>query len=145
MSLIGIVAIIVFSILFTGIFVFGFRTKGPWGSGWTFFAVIALTLSTVTLWVPPAGPVWYGAAWFDLLITGLLISFILSAVTPSQVEYRSMPYKSDVLPPDDEMGLDHTLNFQKQDHHRNSAIAAGGFWMLLLFLCVLIIIGATKY
>lgn len=144
MTLIGIVATIIFSMLFTGVFVFGLRTKGPWGSGWTFFIVIALTLSAVSVWVPPAGPVWYGAAWFDLLITGLLISFILSAVTPSHAEYRRSMYESDVLSGDDIMDNHNRATGHKHDHQQKTLIAAGSFfWMLLLFLCVLIIMGAV--
>jgi hypothetical protein len=147
MTPIGIVAIIIASILFTSVFVFGLRTKGPWGSGWTFFTIIALTLSAVSLWVPPAGPIWYGAAWIDLLITGLLISFILSAVTPShsEYEYRRRMFESDVLSGDGSIREhDGAAPYHNHDHQQKTLINAGSFfWMLLLLLCVLIIVGAT--
>jgi hypothetical protein len=145
MTPIGIIAVIIASIVFTSIFVFGLRTKGPWGSGWTFFTIIALTLSAVSLWVPPAGPVWYGAAWIDLLITGLLLSFILSAVTPSHGDYRRRMYESDVLSGDGSIHEDDGATYHdKHSHQQKTLITAGSFfWMLLLLLCVLIIVGAT--
>ena len=141
MTIIGILAVLLFSLLFTSVFVFGLGAKGPWGSGWTFFVIIALVLSTVTLWVPPAGPVWYGAAWVDLLITGLLISFILSAVTPSHDEN----FNGDVMP-----GDTHTkahggsVAYHKHTHQRKALFTTGSFfWMILLFLCAMIILGAV--
>ena len=144
MTPIGIVAIIIASILFTSVFVFGLRTKGPWGSGWSFFIIIALTLSAVSVWVPPAGPIWYGAPWIDLLITGLLISFILSAVTPSHSEYRRRMYESDVLSGDGSIPEHGSDNYHNHSHQQKPLITAGSFfWMLLLLLCVLIIVGAT--
>ena len=139
MTLVEIVAVLVLSLLLTSVFVFALRSKGPWGNGWSFFIVIVLSLWTASVWVPPAGPVWYGAAWIDLLITGLLVSFILSALTPS-VHYS----------PTTEFGSE--VDFQKMDeadHQRprkkDKAIRTAGsiFWILLLFLCVLIIIGAV--
>ena len=83
MALTEIMAVAVLSIFLTSIFVFGFRTKGPWGNRWSFFLVVIIALSADSIWAPPAGPVWYGVAWIDLLTTGLFVCIILSAMTPS--------------------------------------------------------------
>ncbi|HTE30799.1 MAG TPA: hypothetical protein VK666_10530 [Chryseolinea sp.] len=151
MTLAGIVAVLLLSVLLTLAFVFGLKTKGPWGNGWTFFIVITLSLCTVSLWVPPAGPVWFGAAWIDLLITGLLVSFILSAVTPSTNQYSVM--NNDFTQGNHSDNAFSSLNktdkseataFRRAVQKDKAIVTAGSFfWMLLLLLCVLIIIGAT--
>ena len=85
------IAVAVLSGLFTSVFVYGLRTKGPWQSTWSFLLVLVVSLSAYSIWAPAAGPVWYGAAWIDLSVTGLFVCVILSAVTPSNA-------RSDVLP-----------------------------------------------
>jgi hypothetical protein len=149
MTLVGIVAVVVLSVSLTLAFVFGLKTKGPWGNGWTFLIVITLSLCTVSLWVPPAGPVWFGAAWIDLLLTGLLVSFILSAVTPSTNHYSNVlnndfTQNGNEFSPQSETNKTEATAFRRAVQKDKAIVAAGSFfWMLLLLLCVLIIIGAT--
>ena len=143
MTFAGAIAIILLSLMLTFIFVFGLKSKGPWGSAWSFFTIMILSLSTVSLWVPPAGPLWFGAAWIDLLITGLLVSFFMSALTP--VKYHKPSGAKNEVFSDGE--LYHTL-----DHHTHEEIAntddrdivklGRAFWMLLAVLFVLTVSGA---
>lgn len=142
MTLTGIIAVILLSVLLTLVFVFGLKTKGPWGSSWTFFIVVILSMSMVSLWVPPAGPVWMGAAWIDLIVTGLLVSFVMSAVTPSRYSKTRKGTNDNALEDD---GYETSYREEKFDKNQTKDIVrvGGFFWMLLLVLCVLIIIGAV--
>src|SRR6188768_4305205 len=81
MNLITIIAVLLISLLFTLVFAVGLKSRGPWGSGWSFFSIVCLWLTAVSLWIPPAGPLWFGAPWIDLFVTGLLTSFVLSATS----------------------------------------------------------------
>ena len=81
MNLVTIIAVLLISLLFTVGFVTGLKSRGPWASGWSFFSIVCLSLTAVSLWIPPAGPLWMGAPWVDLIATGLLVSFVLSALS----------------------------------------------------------------
>jgi len=91
MALIEIIAVAALSLILTAIFVFALGTKGPWRSTWSFLLVVLIALSADCIWAPPAGPVWYGVAWIDLLLTGLFVCIILSAMTPSTEQRRPPP------------------------------------------------------
>ncbi|MEJ7646371.1 MAG: hypothetical protein WKF87_17370 [Chryseolinea sp.] len=91
MTLPEMIAVSILSGMLTSAFVYGLRTKGPWRSTWSFLLVLVVALSAYSIWAPPAGPVWYGAAWIDLLVTGLFVSIILSAVTPSSTSTDNLP------------------------------------------------------
>ncbi len=66
----------------TAIFALSFRTRGPWGSGWSFFFVIFLFVWASSIWVTPYGPVYSGIAWGPILFVGILVAFLLLAATP---------------------------------------------------------------
>jgi hypothetical protein len=93
MALTELLAVLILSSLLTALFVFGLRTRGPWGNKWSFLLVVAAALSADSIWAPPAGPVWYGVAWIDLLITGLFVCIILSAMTPSAERKSQQEYE----------------------------------------------------
>lgn len=167
MNLVTIIAVLTVSLLFTLVFVVGFKSRGPWGSGWTFFTIVCLWLAAVSLWIPPAGPIWFGAPWVDLLLTGLLVSFVLSATS---ADSRSSDWQKHNYPRHNSNGpVDTSHNKEKHDiisshgapphaphahgitsmgSHaaevsRQTLRTGGFFWMLLLCLCALIIIGAA--
>ncbi|MGC3943544.1 MAG: hypothetical protein QM762_03245 [Chryseolinea sp.] len=168
MNTITIIAILLMSLFFTIAFVVVLKSRGPWGSGWSFFTINLLWLAAVSLWIPPAGPVWYGAPWIDLFVTGLLLSFLLSA-TPGATSSSNIP--TDDLSDDNNSDITKQSSsgphgasnsttvaihseakkdaeFSNVENHTASrsriTLNAGGvFWMLLLCLCALIIIGAA--
>lgn len=151
-----IISIVVISFLFTLLFVVKLKSKGPWGSGWTFFTIVILWLTAVSLWIPPAGPVWLGVAFLDLLLTALLISFVLSATSiefthadtwkPEQPD--NLTGESDTIPPsgtgNNALASHNTPIGNDQAGSALFTFRTGGvFWMLLAFLGTLIIIGAV--
>ena len=142
MSAAGIIAILVLASLVTTIFTYGLKNKGPWNSIWTFFLIQLLCLWTVSLWVPPVGPVWYGTPWLDLIITAFFIAFMLAAFTPSSSEYRDR--SPSLVDEDDIRTRSGNVTAMRTKKGNKVVIAAGSmFWMLLLFLTVLIIAGAA--
>lgn len=142
MSFAGVIAIILLSLMLTFIFVFGLKSKGPWGSAWSFFLIVILSLSTVSLWVPPAGPIWLGAAWIDLLITGLLVSFFMSAVTPLKYPKHSGA-KNEIFSDSDLYHESEHSKIDDESGNRDILKLGGVFWMLLVVLCALTIMGVV--
>ena len=161
MNTITIIAILIISIFFTVTFVVALKSRGPWGSAWTFLTLNILWLAAVSLWIPPAGPVWLGAPWLDLFATGLLLSFLLSATPGSST---NSPAESEDLMNDlqekhdskniqqngssvaaratEKIARDESITFS--NNVTATKVKVGGlFWMLLLCLCALIIIGAV--
>lgn len=122
--------IIVVSFALTALFVVKLKSRGPWDSGWTFLCIVFLWLTAVSLWIPPAGPVWFGAPWIDLFLTGLLVSFVLAA-TSVEVSTNS------------HMTSDQAGNTSLTPAVHRTTIAKAGmlFWMLVVGLCILIIVG----
>lgn len=127
----GIVAVILITLLVGGVFFYGLKKTGPWGSFWTFLLVLFLGISLTAIWLVPVGPVWYGAAWFDLFVVGLLLALLLAAATPTTNEQRRAAFEqSDVV---------------DEKARGDSAIALGGFFWLMIILFVIIIgIGFTR-
>jgi hypothetical protein len=170
MNLITIIAVLLISLFFTLVFVAGLKSRGPWGSGWSFFSIVCLWLAAVSLWIPPAGPLWFGAPWIDLFVTGLLLSFVLSAMSvlsakstkSSSPSEPHEPSDDDIAKPEREKKQRRVTNskthntttsdrtaasdasYQDLFSDRKVRLRTGGFfWMLLLCLCALIIIGAV--
>lgn len=166
MNLITVIAVLAVSLLLTLVFVVGFKSRGPWGSGWTFFTIVCLWLAAVSLWIPPAAPVWFGAPWIDLLLTGLLISFVLSATSSDATSSRwqkghfsqsDLKQVSDTDQQHDRRKVTSVRSISNGPpiHEATTSRSPAAevpsqtfrvgsfFWMLLLCLCALIIIGAA--
>lgn len=123
-----LLAIFIITAIIASLFYYGLKKAGPWGSFWTFFLVLFLGISLVAIWVTPFGPTWYGVAWFDLFIVGLLIALLLAASTPSTDKDRRRAYKqSDVVDGQTEAGPATKLS--------------AFFWVLLVLFVVMIGIG----
>lgn len=113
--LIALVVGIAFSVLF--------RTRGPWGSFWTFLLIIFLGILAANLWVVPSGPVIWGVSWVPLLIFGILLALLLMATEPLQ-RSRDIKYE------------------KKEEYKADSAAKISGiFWIILVVLVVAVIVG----
>lgn len=121
----AIIAVIFITLAIGAIFFYGLKKTGPWGSLWTFLLVLFLGIFMAAIWIVPIGPIWYGAAWFDLFIIGILLALVLAAATPTSNEQRRAAFKqSDVV---------------DEKARGDSAIALGGFFWLMIILFVIII------
>jgi len=120
----GLVAALLISSLLTVISVFLLRKRGPWGSAWTLFLVIFLALWTVSIYLAPVGPTYYGVAWAPLIIAGILLTLLLIVSMPGANEWR-----------DESVGPEHRT---KKDV---PAKASRLFWVFIFLLAMAIMIG----
>jgi hypothetical protein len=81
----GLFAAALISLILTVASVFFLGKRGPWGSIWTFFLVLFLTLCTVSIYIAPIGPVYWGVAWIPITIAGIIVTILLIAAMPHPV------------------------------------------------------------
>lgn len=131
----GIFSVLLVTILISTIFFYVFNKKGPWGSFRTFFIVILLCVWIASLWVQPIGPHFYGIAWITLSIVGLLAALILAAVPQSvhKKEPKIMNIK--------EVDLNSESERRYQSFNRKTATISGIFWILMIILLIIVILG----
>jgi len=131
MFYLGFIYLIVLAVLLSLMFSYGFRMRGPWGSFWSFFAIIFLAVWAADIWITPFGPYWYNINWFPPLVVGVLFAVLLAAATPSS---RSKRKSGSTHPPSTEF--------------ESNAIATTlgvFFWLLLTLFILAIIIGLFSY
>lgn len=123
MILAEIIAIIIITLLFGSIFYYGFKRSGPWGSFWTFILVLFLIITLATIWIEPIGPVWYGAAWIDIFIIGLIFALILASAKPmnQQGKRKEIYHKADI-------------EREEEKRVRNAAALGLFFWITIIVL-----------
>lgn len=103
----GLIAAALVSLVLTVVSVFFLGKRGPWGSMWTFFLVLFLTLGTVSIYISPIGPVYWDVAWVPITIAGIIVTILLIAAMPhreqgnadtgpSEPAARSEPYGTPV-------------------------------------------------
>lgn len=122
-----IIAVIIVALFVGSIFYYGFKRTGPWGSLWSFLLVLFLGTLLVSVWLDPVGPIWWGAAWIDLLFFGLIFALLLAAATPPSRQEGT--YTSDVV--------------TNERDGKHAAVVAIGlyFWLMLVLLTAAIIAG----
>jgi hypothetical protein len=120
----GLVAALVISSLLTLISVFLLKRKGPWGSAWTLFLVVFLTLWAVSIYIAPVGPIYQGVAWAPLVIAGVLLTILLIASMPGANQWRDESIQTD--------------SRQKSVPKKNTSRL---FWVLIFLLAMAVMIG----
>ncbi len=90
MYYLGFLFALIIALLFTSIFFFGFRNRGPWGTFWSFFLIIFLVVWGAAVWFTDLGPVWMDIAWAPLLFIGLIMAAVLAAATPPERPERTI-------------------------------------------------------
>lgn len=78
----GLFAAALIALILTVVSVFFLGKRGPWGSMWTFFLVLFLTLSTVSIYAAPIGPRYWGIAWIPIVVAGIIVTILLIAAMP---------------------------------------------------------------
>lgn len=139
-----VIGAIIIALIIGGIFYYGFKSRGPWGSFWTFFLVIAFAVLVAAAWVRPVGAVWWGIAWFPLIFVGLLFALLLAAASPTEPRagYRRTRYIDDTADPvdtDPELARTEPVDATADDE---GVVAVGVFfWMMLTLFFVFLIAG----
>lgn len=136
MSTTSIIAVILIALVIAAIFYYGFKSRGPWGSFWTFVVVIAFGVLLAAVWARPVGPVWWGIAWFPLIFVGLLFALLLAAATPPA---RGTDYPT------------RRTGYVEEDPRLNEPVDEGGaedvaavgilFWTMLTLFLVIVVLG----
>lgn len=141
---------IVIALLIAGIFYYGFKSRGPWGSFWTFTLVIVFGVLIAAVWARPIGPIWWGIAWFPLFFFGLLFALLLAAATPTatRTEYRRAGYidRTDIDRTDTEMRQTEPIGVRAEpvdERADDEEAAAVGifFWAMLVLFLGLVVAG----
>lgn len=130
-ELIGSLFIAVF---ITSIFYFALKSRGPWGSFWTFFFVVLMIVWAASLWINPSGPIFLGVAWVPLLIVGFLVGLLFIAL-PKAPDVRK-PYEQD------REISDNPRELSGEDEPTDTAVKVSGiFWILIVALFLAVILG----
>lgn len=133
MTVLEIVGVVVMAILITSIFYFGFKKTGPWGSFWTFFLVLWLGIWAADVWIDPIGPIYWGVAWLDFFVVGILFAVLLVAAMPPARYDRD---QTSIYP-------DEKSPHNVKDQDRETAAIGAFFWVLLVLFVVVIAVGVT--
>jgi hypothetical protein len=120
----GLFAAALISLILTVTAVFFLGKRGPWGSIWTFFLVLFLTLWTLSIYIVPIGPVYWGIAWIPLTIAGLIVTALLLAAMPHPPVDRGQPDKAAV--------------------DVKSGLPGHFFWALIILFVIAIIVGMAN-
>lgn len=132
----GVLAAIFIAVLIAAIFYYGFSSRGPWGSFWTFFLVLLLVIWAASLWTRPVGPVYWGVAWVPLFFVGLIFALLLAAIPTAD----STPEEEELV--DREVVVEDPDIQRRREAEVASAAAIGWiFWVFILILFTAIIIG----
>lgn len=116
-------ALIALVLTVTAVFFLGKR--GPWGSVWTFFLVLFLTLWTISIYVAPIGPRYWGIAWIPIGIAGVILTVLLIS---------AMPHPRDAT--------DQEVSVVPDAKHELPYRPVGKFfWVLIILLVIAIFIG----
>jgi amino acid transporter len=112
-------AALVFGVVIVFILSALFGTKGPWGSLLWFFMVVVLFSWAGGVWLRPYGPIYMGVGWLPIILVGVFIAILLTAVSPRNPRYRFASRKQ-----------------LKADEERKTS-ADAFFWVLIFCLVLL--------
>lgn len=119
-----VVFALVMALLLTGIFTLGFLRRGPWTSVLAFFLIVFLAAWAGSLWLSPAGPLFYGIYWVPIVAVALFAALLLvGSVTrrhPPRVE---------------------TISEVKRQERVIESMFDAFFWTLLIGLVLVIVLG----
>lgn len=135
MTFAELLGILLLAVILAALFFYGLGRTGPWGSFWSFLLIILLGIWVVDLWIEPYGPIYWGVAWLDLLLVGLVFALLLAAASPPRRRRRRDPRAEF----QEEAAREDRL---RRGDEPSAAVAIGGFfWILMLVFLVLIFLG----
>jgi hypothetical protein len=123
----GLMAAALIALVLSVTAVFFLGKKGPWGSLWTFFLILFLAIWTVSIYMAPIGPMYWGIAWVPLTIAGLILTTLLIAAMPHETSSTDVDRKT-------------ASDTSRESHFFVPAIGRF-FWALIILLVMAIMIG----
>lgn len=127
----GLFAAALIALVLTISSAFFLGNRGPWGSMWTFFLVLFLALSTVSIYVAPIGPMYRGIAWVPIVVAGVIVTVLLIAAMPHSVDKKPARGEKE--------GDDITASAEFP-----TTPVGRFFWVLIILLVIAIIIGMVN-
>lgn len=126
MEFLEIVITVLAAVVIGVLFYYIFRSRGPWGTLWSFLLILILVGLAAEGWVGPVGPVAWGVAWIPTLFVIILFALLLSAAAPP----RRRPRRP--LPETEE----------EEIIEEEGVIALSGFfWIFMIILLAVVIWG----
>lgn len=128
---INLLFVFLFALLLGSILSWGFGWRHPArsdavGASFLFlFLILLLAMWAGGVWFVPWGPVFYGTPWLELLLIGLFVSLLILAVTASARRPRAPS----------------ALEAQAQEESTEATMFGSFFWLLLIGLLVVIVVG----
>lgn len=123
MTFLEILLTILIAVVIGILFYYIFRSRGPWGSFWSFLLILILAGLAAEAWIEPVGPVGWGVAWVPTIFVILLFALLLAAAAPPRPERRI----TEPVPDTEEEA---------------TVIALSGFfWIFMIFLLGVVIWG----
>lgn len=116
---------LLFTLIFTLIFTLGFQRRGPWSSVVVFFLVVFLAAWAGSLWISHAGPAFVGIFWVPIVAVAFIFAVLLSTLLPRR-------------PPTQHV---ETISQVKQEEKVRERMFDAFFWMLVIGLAVIILLG----
>ncbi len=123
---IDLIMVSLVALIFTAIFAAGFRKQRSRATLTGFFLLLLLGTWAIYAWVPPAGWLIYGVAWFQLLLIGLMIALLMAAFISPITAFDSQKGKSEM---------------EKMEKSEQASLIAFDlfFWFLLIGLMIIIL------
>lgn len=129
-----IIAAAFLAMLLTGVFAM-IGSRGPWGSLWTIFLVLFLSVWLAGVHLGTIGPVYSGVAWMPLVVAGVLVGVCLMVVAPARTARRR----------EGDQKLQQWIIGDGNGPSKGSALpgttAGKFFWILVMLLVAVIIAG----
>src|SRR5690554_6409418 len=132
-----IVGVIVVALVISMLFYYVLSARGPWGTLSPFFVIVLLIVWASSLWMAPAGFVYWGVAWIPLFAVGIIVALLLSAIPPSRHNYYRGT-KGDIV--EDDVVERDVLKPKKEDVEAAGAITII-FWIFVAFMIIAILAG----
>lgn len=126
----GLFAAALVALILAVVCVFFLGQRGPWGSLWTFFLVLFLALSMVSIYAAPIGPVYWGVAWIPITVAGIIMTILLISAMPHPRQNARTNENINTGP------------IEKSD--LPSTPVGRLFWVLIILLVIAIIIGLAN-
>src|ERR1043165_6835318 len=85
--LLGFIAALLFSFVFTSVLAVGFQRRGPGPvNGLFYFFLLILFISwAVGTWIHPVGPLFYNVPWLGFFVAALVVMVFIAVLVPARI------------------------------------------------------------
>jgi hypothetical protein len=96
MFLANLLFALLLGLLLTWLFTAMLGVRGPGGSFWLFFLILALAVWAGSLWIKPFGPPIFGVYWLPALFVGVLFALLIAVAIPPAPRRSAVPTQNEV-------------------------------------------------